>query len=143
MTDTLGDRAALLGVVQRGAKALSEFRTPSTQEPVDPSHVNVVLRFLRTRPSIADIDAFLSLLPRSAAAEYTHSAEPQVRRVCEVTRTLLAGVQKLSPGKDDATVATRLAYVLGWTARLLRTGERRREGGFGGDRHGPHGPPRR
>lgn len=86
------------------------------------SSVTIVLRYLRTRPAVGALRAFLEALPRSALAKYTAGTGPQLERVARhATDTLnrLVGVV----GEELAVEA--LAYVFGIVARQLTDGDAR------------------
>jgi hypothetical protein len=121
-TATLHQKRELLKVAQATARKLGTFRTPNTNAPVDPSHVAVILRFLRTHPPMDFVDKYLAQLPTSHVARYTGSAGPQLQETCVRAKEALREVRKLVRGEEDQVTA--FAYVLGWSARLMRTQER-------------------
>lgn len=118
------NRAVLVRHAQELTLQLSRFRTPNWGTPVDPSIPAQVLRFLRNRPALAELDAFLDALPSSSVGTLTQSSGPQAREVALRVRAL---AQHLAREAPEPEAIEALTYVLAWTRRLLVAQER--EGG--------------
>lgn len=114
-------RALLVRCADELTGQLSRFKTPNWGTPVDPSIVAGVYRFLRTRPSIAELDAFLDALPSSSVGTLTKSSGPQAREVATRVRALAHTLARDTP---EPEAIAELTYVLGWTRRLLVATER-------------------
>ena len=71
-------------------------------------------RFLRMSGSVAELKDFLALLPTSFHAKMSRSAPPQLQEIAKQVRPLL----------DRVKETDQMLYLLGWTRRLLATGER-------------------
>jgi hypothetical protein len=125
-----GKRKELLPVAEKLAEQLAAFKTPETGEPVDPSRLADVFRFVKAN-GIEDLPAFLKRMPSSYLRHASRSAAPQLE---EVQRRVTA---ILHPKKS----AEELAFVLGWARRLLTTKEKTGHGARG--EHAPPGGPRR
>ncbi|MBM4319218.1 MAG: hypothetical protein FJ125_04480 [Deltaproteobacteria bacterium] len=124
-------RRRLLALARQMKTRLAAFRTPVTGEPVDPSHVAILLRYAQTRPGPEAMEDYLRQLPRSFVGRYTRSAGPQLKETCEAAAHLLREVRRLRPAPgqqhDEDWPIQAYAYSLGWARRLLATQERARE----------------
>lgn len=109
-----GRSKGLLEEAQRLAEALGRFQTPGTGDPVDPSRLAELSRFLQVSKDIALLGAFMEKLPTSYQARMSRSALPQIQEINRLVRPLLA----------RARDAEELLFVLGWAQRLLSTAER-------------------
>jgi hypothetical protein len=126
----LARKKALLAEAEQLAAVLGQYHTPSSGEGLDPARIAEVSRFLSVSPDLADLNAFLTLLPGSFHARMSRSAEPQLREVARVVRPLIRRVHD----RDE------MRYVLEWAKRILQTAER----GAGSLEAAPRGgPPRR
>jgi hypothetical protein len=105
---------ALLAEATRLAGDLGRFRTPGTGEPVDPSRVAELSRFLAMKRDVLELKDFLDLMASSYQAKMSRSAPPQLQEIGRLVRPLLGRV----------TDVEELLYVLGWAQRLLATAER-------------------
>ena len=110
---------ALLAEATRLAGDLRRFQTPGTGEPVDPSRVAELSRFLAMKRDMLEVKDFLDLMATSYQAKMSRSAPPQIREVGRLVRPVLGRVRD----------AEELLYVLGWAQRLLATAERGTERG--------------
>lgn len=104
----------LLAAARRLASDLGKFRTPGTGDPVDPSRVAELSRFLAMKRDVLELKDFLDYLPSSFHARMSRSALPQIQEVGRLVRPLLGRVRD----------ADELLYLLGWAQRLLATAER-------------------
>lgn len=79
--------------------------------------VTVVLRYLRTRPTVGSVRAFLDALPRSALAKYTAGTGPQLERVA---RHAADSLNRLVGVVGEERAVEALAYVFGIVAHQLQ-----------------------
>ncbi|WP_437952600.1 hypothetical protein WME98_19210 [Sorangium sp. So ce296] len=105
----------LLGEAERLADSLRRYRAPGSDDPVDPSRLAELHRYLRMVRDVQQLGGFLNLLPTSFHAKMSKSARPQLLEIAKQVRPLLERVSD----PDE------LLYVLGWAQRLLVTEERR------------------
>jgi len=121
-------RAVLVHRARRLAQALGDFRTPRTGEPVEASRVEEVARYVASGARPDEVQGFLRILPGSYLRHMSRSAGPQLQQVARL----------VAPVARELTDPGELAFVLRWTARLLRTARR---GGppAGGQRGGYRG----
>jgi len=112
------EKARLIARAQDLASKLGAFRTPNTGEPVDPSIVGAMHRFFQVAPEQRAVEAFLGAFGASAVATLTKSTLPQARERGRLVQPLWRDVGGQGNG------AEAMAYVLGWTGRLMRTQER-------------------
>ncbi|GAB4195468.1 MAG: hypothetical protein OHK0013_01640 [Sandaracinaceae bacterium] len=115
-----GKRKELLAIAEKLAEQLAAFKTPNTGEPVDPSRLADVFRFVKAN-GIEDLPTFLKVMPGSYLRHASRSAAPQLEEVQRRVTTIL------QPKKS----AEELAFVLGWARRLLSVKEK--------TGHGPRG----
>lgn len=116
------------------AAQLGDFKTPGSGEPVDPSRLAEVMRFVKANGA-SDLPELLKLLPGSYLRKASQSAPPQLEEV----------KRRVSPLAREITDAEELVYVLGWARRLLTIRETAgaaspdepRRSGSGGRRGGP------
>lgn len=100
---------------------LRQYKTPGTSEPVDPSIPAQLLRYLQTRPTLAELDAFLAALPSSSVGTLTRSSGPQTQELVRRVRPLAQDLARHAP---EAEAVEGLTYILGWTRRMLVANER-------------------
>lgn len=120
----------LLEEAERLAIDLGRFRTPRSGEPVDPSRVAELGRYLAMVRDVQQLGKFLDLMPTSYLAKMSQSALPQLKEVQRLVRPVIGKVRD----------AEEMLFVLGWTQRLLSTAERV---GGGATLTDPGAPPRR
>lgn len=85
------------------------------------SHVKVLLRFLRSNPSIEDLNRYLAAYSKSFVARYSGSSPEKTRAVCNVVEWLVGQVGQVLPA--EATEADRIHEVtvtLAFAERMLR-----------------------
>lgn len=109
-----GRRSPLIARAKELSKALALFRTPKSGDPVDPSRLAEVTRFLRTCESSKDLEPFLKLLPGSYLRHASRSAAPQLEEI----QRRVAPLVRVVPDREE------LIYVLEWARRLLQMEER-------------------
>ena len=120
-------RKLLLGVARSAQTQLSAFRTPSTGEPVDPSHVASIRRYWQSvgGAHIQCAEEFLAAASRSYLATYTRSSRPQLEKAVVGARYVLNQVCKqIMPSADEAEQLAAAIWALAWAERMLRTRER-------------------
>lgn len=105
---------ALLKEAEDLAAALRRYRTPGSNDPVDPTRVAELSRYLAMVRDAKQLGEFLGLLPTSYHTKVSKSAGPQLREIARVVRPLL----------DKIVDPDELLYVLGWAHRLMATEER-------------------
>ncbi len=117
----------LVRLAERVGRLLSAFRTPGNNEPVDPSRVEEVARYIRASRDREAVKTFFALYGNSHMSRMSRSAAPQIAEVRKVLEREL----------ERCTTWEEQLYVVRWVARLLRTQER----GFGdAPRGGPSRP---
>lgn len=105
---------ALLKEAEDLAAVLRRYQTPGSNDPVDPSRVAELGRYLVMVRDVKQLGEFLGLLPTSYHTKVSKSAGPQLREIARVVRPLL----------DKIVDPDELLYVLGWAHRLMATEER-------------------
>jgi len=133
-------KKALIRDAEQLANALSRFRTPDNAEPVDPSRLSEVQRFLAQTRSKKRLLTFLELLPNSFHAKISRSAHPQLQEVSRRVRPLVTAQRSVDELLYLLGLARRLLQIsesVGMDAERPRTGARRGGGPRGGgDRAG-------
>lgn len=104
----------LLSEAEQLASDLGRFRTPGSGEPVDPSRVAELSRYLAMVKDVQQLGKLLELMPTSYLAKMSQSALPQLKEVARLVRPVIGKVRD----------AEEMLFVLGWTQRLLSTAER-------------------
>jgi hypothetical protein len=104
----------LLAEAERLAGDLGRFRTPSSGDPVDPSRVAELIRYLAMVQDVQQLATYLDLMPTSYMAKISQSALPQLKEIGRLVRPLIGRMRN----------AEEMLFVLGWTQRLLSTAER-------------------
>lgn len=99
------------------AEQLSRFKTPGSNDPVDPSRLGAVANAARRADNLDDVRKFVSLMPTSAMRKLSKSAGPQLDAVRKRVEPLLGEVKN----------AEELAYLLSWARRLLHGKEKGQE----------------
>lgn len=103
---------------ERLTEAFSRFRSPVTNDPVDPSRVMEVLRYLNAVAAMKEpqkeLEQFLKAMPGSYLSKMSKSAGPQLEEV----RARIAPLLHKGYSIED------LSKILGWTVRLLQNEER-------------------
>jgi len=93
----------------RLADRLSRFKTPRSNEPVDPARLGAVAQAARRAATLGEVSEFLTLMPRSAMRKLSRSAPPQLEEVRK----------RVEPLVDDVESSEELAYLLTWARRML------------------------
>lgn len=117
---------------ERLAQQLGEFKTQGSGDPVDPSRLAEVQRFVQANGT-GDLGEMLDRLPGSYLRKASRSAGPQLEEV----------KRRVKPLAREVADAEELAYLLGWARRTLaeKTGLARE--GRGGSQQGRPGRGRR
>ena len=121
-------RKPLIAVAEQLARDLGAFKTPGSGDPVDPSRLAEVFRYVKENGT-KRLPELLTLLPGSYLRKASASAGPQLK---EVQRRCTPIAQKVKDPEE-------LAFVLGWARRCMAMAEksgasehgRRRESGRG------------
>lgn len=93
----------------RLAERLSRFKTPRSNEPVDPARLGAVAQAARRAASLDEVAELVMLMPRSAMRRLSRSAPPQLEEVRK----------RVEPLVEKARSTEELAYLLSWARRIL------------------------
>jgi len=93
----------------RLAGHLSRFKTPRSNDPVDPARLAAVAQAARRATTRDEVSEFLASMPGSAMRRLSRSAPPQLEEVRK----------RVEPLVRKAKSTEELAYLLTWARRML------------------------
>lgn len=107
-----GRRKQLIEKAKELANGLGKFSTPGSGDPVDPSRLAEVLRFVKGNGT-KDLPKVLTLLPFSYLRKASQGARPQLEEI----------KRRVSPLAREISDTEELAYLLAWARRLMTIAE--------------------
>lgn len=105
-------RKALIAHAEQLADELGRFRAQGSSDPVDPSRLAEVQRYVAANGT-AELAQMLDALPNSYLQKASRSARPQLEEV----RRRVKPLAKSIPDREE------LSYVLAWARRLMSIAE--------------------
>lgn len=106
-------RKILIERAEKLAHDLGQFRTHGSGDPVDPSRLAEVQRYVATSGT-SELSGMLDALPSSYLKKASRSAGPQLEEVKRRVKPLAREI----PDREE------LSYVLAWARRLMSVAEK-------------------